>query len=269
MENREFNIRLLRSVDHPHIARQYAREQTEVLKNFGVNGIASANQPWQTDPNTFMFVAEDSATGEMVAGMRLDRESDRKRIPMLEALTKISEEFKDVVDNVKPAGLAEGCGWWVKEGYAGMGLPGVLLRAGISVSPRLGISYIFGFPHQHTRKIMSKFGFIAIDVVGENGSFMYPDDRYKSTVVELNTRTLHTTPRQERDRILFLRSEPEATVTEGKVTLAYSLRLSRNPILYLKRTDYRDVLIKASGYIHRGRTATQPALRGVKILLHR
>jgi hypothetical protein len=269
MINQEFNIRLLRSVDHPDIARLYAREQADVLRNFGVTGIASANQPWQSDPNTFMFIAEDAATGAMVAGMRLDRESGRKPIPMLEALVKMSPEFKDVVENLKPLGLAEGCGWWVKDGFAGLGLPGVLLRAGVSVAPRLGISYIFGFPHQHTKKIMSKFGFIAIDVVGENGSFMYPDDRYKSTVVELNTRTLHTVPRLERGRMLSLRSNPECSVNEGGVTLSYFLKLSRNPILYFKRKNYRSMLKKASTYILLGRTVTRPALQGVRMLLSR
>lgn len=269
MPNQEFNIRLLRSVDHPETARLYAREQADVLRNFGVTGIASANQPWQADPNTFMFIAEEAATGRMVAGMRLDRESSRKPIPMLEALGKMSPEFKDVVDNLKPLGLAEGCGWWVKDGFAGLGLPGILLRAGVSIAPRLGISYIFGFPHQHTKKIMSKFGFIAIDVVGENGSFMYPDDRYKSTVVELNTKTLHTVPKAERGRMLSLRANPTSSVTEGEITLSYYLRLSRNPIRYFKHRSYRDVLIKASSFISKGRMVTRPALQGVRILLSR
>jgi hypothetical protein len=268
MENQEF-IRMLRSVDHPQVAREYAREQVEVLKNFGVSGIASAQQPWQTDPNTYMFIAEDPRTGQMVAGMRLDRASNRKPIPMLEALTKLSGEFRDVVENLEPLGLAEGCGWWVKEGYAGLGLPGVLLRSGVSVSPKLKINYIFGFPHQHTKRIMSKFGFIAIDVVGDNGSFMYPDDRYKSTVVELNTQTLHTTPKVERERILFLRRNPVATVTEGAITLSYNLKLTRNPIDYLKRRNYRKVFDKASFYFERGKLVTKPALQGMKILLSR
>jgi hypothetical protein len=150
-------------------------------------------------------------------------ESDHKPLPMSEALTKVSEEFRDLVNNLKPLGLAEGCGWWVKEGYGGLGLPGILLRAGVSVSPRLGISYIFGFPHQHTKPIMSKYGFIAVDVIGDNGSFVYPDDRYRSTVVELNTQTLHTTPRAERERIFSLRKNPALEVKEGELSLQYCL----------------------------------------------
>lgn len=214
---------MLRSVDHPQVAERFAKEQSSVLKMFGVTGVTSAKQAWQSDPNTYMFVAEDALTGELVAGMRLDMESESKPIPMLEALTKISSEFGDVVNNLRPLGLAEGCGWWVKEGYAGLGLPGILLRAGVSVSPRLGINYIFGFPHQHTKPIMSKYGFIALDVIGENGSFTYPDDRYKSTVVELNTQTLHTTPRAERERIFSLRSNPVLEAQEDGLTLQYCL----------------------------------------------
>lgn len=219
---------MLRSVDHPDVAAQYAVAQQAILKQFGVSGVTSAQQAWQSDPNTYMFIAKDELTGEMVAGMRLDKESDNKTIPMSEALTAVSAEFRDVVDNLKPLGVAEGCGWWVKEGYSGLGLPGILLRAGVSVSPYLGINYIVGFPHQHTKPIMSKFGFIAVDVIGDNGSFIYPDDRYRSTVVELNTRTLHTTPRAERERMLALRNNLTLKTEECGLTLQFSLKLQHN-----------------------------------------
>lgn len=223
MQQKEFAIRMLRAIDYPEVAQQFAREQQNVLKLFGVNGVTSASQPWQEDPNTYMFVAEDLSIGEMVAGMRLDMQTDDKPIPMAQALNAVSEEFIDVVNTLKPLGLAEGCGWWVKTGYAGLGLPGILLRAGVSVSPHLGINFIVGFPHQHTKPIMSKYGFIAMDVIGDNGSFMYPDDRYRSTVVELNTQTLHTTPREERERIVMLRNNPVMQATEGKLSLQYHL----------------------------------------------
>lgn len=223
MKSNNYIIRMLRSVEHPEVAKRFANEQLEVLKSFGVTGVNSAKQPWQTDPNTYMFVAEDVMTGELVAGMRLDIESDNKSIPMAEALTKISVEFCDLVENLKPLGLAEGCGWWVKPGYAGIGLPGILLRAGVSVSPQLGIKYIFGFPHQHTKPIMSKYGFTAVDVIGDNGAFVYPDERYRSTVVELNTLTLHTTPKAEREIMLSLRKNPNQTRTDGSLSLKYCL----------------------------------------------
>lgn len=223
MKSKEFIIRMLRSIDHPEVARKFAQEQLAVLKLFGVKGVTSAQQAWQSDPNTYMFTAEDVSTGELVAGMRLDMQSASKPIPMSEALTHISAEFNDVVDNLTPLGLAEGCGWWVREGYAGLGLPGILLRAGVSISPRLGINYIVGFPHQHTKPIMSKYGFIAVDVIGENGSFIYPDERYRSTVVELNTQTLHTTPKAERERIFSLRNNPILEAQEGDLTLQYCL----------------------------------------------
>lgn len=223
MQRKEFAIRMLRAIDHPEIARQFAIEQQQVLKLFGVNGVTSASQAWQQDANTYMFIAEDLSTGELVAGMRLDMQTDEKQIPMAQALHGVSTEFIDVVNTLKPLGLAEGCGWWVKTGYGGLGLPGILLRAGVSVSPQLGINYIVGFPHQHTKPIMSRYGFIAMDVIGDNGSFMYPDERYRSTVVELNTHTLHTTPREERMRIVNLRNNPQLQTMEGELSLQYHL----------------------------------------------
>ena len=223
MNKNQFEIRMLRAIEHPIAAQLFAREQQEVLRLFGVKGVTSAQQAWQNDPNTYMFIAFDAETKEMVAGMRLDRETDHKHIPMAQALTEVSSAFCDLVDTLKPLGLAEGCGWWVKEGYAGKGLPGILLRAGVSMSTQLGINYIFGFPHQHTKPIMSKYGFIAVDVIGENGSFFYPDERYRSTVVELNTQTLHTTPKAERERIISLRQNPVQQLQEGELNLQFLL----------------------------------------------
>jgi hypothetical protein len=223
MQSKEFVIRMLRSLDHPDVAQQFASEQCAVLKLFDVTGITSAKQAWQSDPNTYMFIAEEASTGQMVAGMRLDMESDFKSIPMSEALTKVSDEFRDLVDNLKPLGLAEGCGLWVKEGYAGLGLPSILVRACVSASTRLGVNYLFSFPHQHTRPMMSRYGFTTVDVIGDNGAFSYPDNRYRSTVVELNARTLHTTPKVERDRIFSLRGNPEMEVKEGELLLQYCL----------------------------------------------
>jgi hypothetical protein len=223
MDTHDFVIRMLRSVEHEAAARRFAREHAVVLERFGVGGVPSARPTWQADPGTFMFVAEDAGTGDMVAGMRLDVESDGRPIPMAAALRPLSQEFNDLIDTLRPLGLAEGCAWWVKEGYAGRGLPGILLRAGVSVAPRLGVSYVVGFPHQHTKSIMSRYGFIAVDVLGDNGSFVYPDERYRSTVVELNVRTLHTTPRAERQWILALRDDPEQDALEGELSLRYRL----------------------------------------------
>ncbi|MCB0491076.1 MAG: hypothetical protein KDC93_01545 [Cyclobacteriaceae bacterium] len=222
MNPTQFVIRMIRSVESPEVARCFTKEHTNVLKQIGVN-VTSAKQDWQSNPNTYMFIAEVAETGEMVAGMRLDMDSEIKPIPMAEALTKLSPEFGDIVDNLKSCGLAEGCGWWIKKGYSGLGLPGTLLRAGVSVAPRLGIHYIVGFPHQHTKPIMAKYGFIAVDVIGTNGSFMYPDERYNSTVVELNTQTLHTTPKVERERILRLRNNPQLMEQDGDLLFQYWL----------------------------------------------
>ena len=222
MNSTQFVIRMVHSVESPEVARRFTKEHTEVLRGIGVN-VTSAKQDWQTNPNTYMFIAEEATTGEMVAGMRLDMDSEIKPIPMAEALTKLSPEFGDTVDNLKPYGLAEGCGWWIKKGFSGLGLPGALLRAGVSVAPHLGINYIVGFPHQHTKPIMAKYGFIAIDVIGTNGSFVYPDERYQSTVVELNTQSLHTTPKAERERILRLRNNPQLMEQDGDLLFQYWL----------------------------------------------
>ncbi len=178
----EITIKVLKSVEYPNIAKLYASEHTKVLKSFNVD--ASSNNPkWKDDPFTYMFIA--MCKRKIVAGMRLDVENSNSSIPLVNSLREVSWGLVSYVKNLSPIGLAEVCGWWILKEYSGLNIPGRLLQAGVDFSKQLGIKYVLGFPHQHTKPIMEKYGFTTLDFVGDQGSFVYPDSRYVSTVVGL------------------------------------------------------------------------------------
>jgi hypothetical protein len=161
-----------------------------------------------------MFLVQDIETGELGAGMRLDVVDPTHPIPLEEALKNISPDIVPRVHKYNHV-LAEGCGWWVRKDFSERNLPKYLLRAGIAIAPKLRIHTIVGFPHQHTIGIMQNLGFTIVETIGDNGSFTYPDPRYKSTIVELDdTIALSTMSETERQIIFSLRQNPVQTFLE-------------------------------------------------------
>lgn len=204
-----FRIRVLRAIDYPEIAQEYRRKHHGVLEKYEVAGkIDSLRINWWHYLGSYLVIAEEKDTGEIVAGIRLDIKSKNYTISMEDALKKLSTDFVRRVQEYDD-NLAEACGWWVHEKYSKIQLPFHLLRAGVVVSTKLGIKSIIGFPHQYSINITQKLGFTIVDDIGDQGSFIYPDERYKSSVVEINdTHQLDSLNENERNIIMSLRENP-------------------------------------------------------------
>ena len=178
------NIAILSPIEYPSIANKFAKNHAETLERYGVNP-TSANDMWIFNPDSYMFMA--LMDGTMVGGMRLDVEGEYFPMPVVRSLKDISPELKAYVCESKWNEIGEVCAWWIKKEYAGLDIPALLLEKGIEFAKnRLKLKEILGFPHQHTIKIMTPFGFTPLEEVGDNGSFhQFPDERYTSTVVKL------------------------------------------------------------------------------------
>jgi len=234
-EKMNIRIRVLHAIDYPEIAKKFQTKHTKVLEEFGLE-IGSTKNKWWEYSGSYMVIAEDIDTGEIGAGMRLDMIDATHDIPMEEAIERFNPEFKKIIhkyDNI----LAEVSALWTTKSFSERKLPARLLRAGISVSSKLRINTLVGFPHESTIKITDKLGFTPVDYIdglGEKGSFNYPykskDKSYKSTLVELeDTYNLPTMSEEERDFIVWLRSHPIQKINEEvrgrKTNLEYDLRI--------------------------------------------
>ena len=208
-------VRVLKTIEHPEIAEKFFHEQQKVLKEFKVNGISSAKPSWMSNPLSYMIVAESVANQELAAGMRLDIADPTLPIPMESAISRVNSDIRPRINRlISNKGIAETCGWWVKKKYSGRGLPRVLSRASISASSLLRIYHIVGFFNQYSKDIVEPFGFTVVKTLGEAGSFEYPDPRYISTVMEIDSQKLDYMPSKEQTQILALRQNPVQTIYE-------------------------------------------------------
>jgi hypothetical protein len=211
-KEKHIKIKCFHAFNSPEITKIYMSGQQDVLKEFNVTGITSAkNNTWENE-NTYIFIAEDVNTGEIGAGMRLDVADSSHKLPLEVALESLVPDLHERIhrfDNI----IAESCGWWTKKSFSERRIPKHLLCASIAVAHKLRIKVIVAFTHQHTFKIADSMGFTTAKTIGENsGQFYYPDKRYLSTVVELNSHTLDTVPEHEKEKILNLRNNPKQTL---------------------------------------------------------
>ncbi len=207
-------IRCFHATNNTEVAKIYMSGQQDVLKEFNISGVTSAkNNTWENE-NTYIFIAEDVKTGEIGAGMRLDVADINHKLPLEMALENQVDDLSQRIHRFDHV-IAEACGWWVKKSFSERRLPKFTLLAGIAIAPKLRINYIVAFPHQHTISIMTNVGFTIAKTIGTHeGSFIYPDERYNSTIVEINAVTLDTTDNIERERILSLRTNPVQSFIE-------------------------------------------------------
>lgn len=222
-------IRVLHAVDYPEIAQKFYEGQREVLKEFNVDGkITSIKDKWWENLYSYMIVAEDIETGELGGGMRLDVIDDSHSIPVERALSYIQPDIIDRMhkyDNV----LAETCGMWISKRFSDRNLPKILMRCSISIASKLRIKVLLGFANQYTRKMTEDMGFTIVKNVGNDGTFSYPDERYKTSLVELYVNEHNNATPEELEMINWLRTHPVQKVRDdfkGRITkFDYDLRI--------------------------------------------
>lgn len=196
------NVRIVvyKSVDWPQLDQLFCERQRAALKAHAVTS-TSLDESLGSRPGSYMFLALD-AHERPIAGMRLVRSGTDTIIPLLRALRAIDRREAAPVEASINAHSAEACSWWVEPEGRGLGLPAMLMRASIVLAPALGVTCIWAFPHQWTRSICEGCGFRPLMTVGSRGEFVYPDERYVSTVMyrecgELaTTRDRHADPRR-------------------------------------------------------------------------
>ena len=210
------SIRVLRAMDAPDIARTIFEGQKEVLKSFKVDGISSAQPDWINSPLSFIVVAVEVDSGELAAALRLDIADPEMPIPLESAISHIVSDLRPrVLRLVSQKGIAEMCGLFVRRRYSGRNLPKILARAALSVASLLRIYHIVGFFNDYSLQAIGKpFGFTKVSTLGDTGVFEYPDARYLSTVMEMDTLKLTSMPDNMLQEVVSLRERPLQTVYE-------------------------------------------------------
>lgn len=224
-------IKILHSFDNEDSAQIYLTSQRNILKEFNVQGIRSAKKKLWENNLSYLIVLEDVKTNEIVGGVRLDVADDKHLLPMEESLAHLYPELILRIHKFNNI-IAELCALWIKKEYSERRLAEHLIIAAIAVANKIRIKVIVGLANQYSLPIVESLGFTAASTVGkEKGNFPnYPNEKYTSTVVELDAYELNTVPEEVKERIISLRSNPVQCIIDqynGYFTgLEYDIRLN-------------------------------------------
>jgi len=212
MKFRSYNIKLYQALNNPKISRLFLEKHIEVLKSFGVGEVSSISNQWQKKPTVWLFVLENEE-GDMIGGVRLDIKSEFK-MPLEEALNQYPQVLNLAKNYEMTDGVAELCGLWIKKEYRRANLANALMKAAIATAPNIGVKHVMGFANEYSYKTTQLLGFAKIERVENNGIFFYPDERYKSFLIELNSLDFSTEDEKDLETILEIRENLSHTSVE-------------------------------------------------------
>ena len=215
MEPDRIVIRAFRAVEDPLRCESFVREHTKVLEDIGVFNALKPDTSWCTDPNVVVFVAEHPTLG-MVAGMRLHvAVAGGSELPMSRSLRTIDPAYAVSLEEAMPDERAEICGLWNAHRYAGHGIPFLLISAGVAIANQIGLKKLACLAAEYVVPYTTRVGFMAMDMIGDNGSFCFPVPSIRSHAMIIHDlATLKVANFSDRHRILSLRLNPAQTRQE-------------------------------------------------------
>lgn len=227
-----FVFRAYRAIVEPETCTRFMEGHKSVLLDYGITNITTNNAEWTKDPNMYCVIAEIAETGEMIGGVRVQVSSKGKPLPVEKAVGDKDPKVEALITNYREnGGVGELCALWNAKKVAGIGISLLLIRAGISIVNQVSIASLVTICADYTLPMVKRVGFIVEDSLGNDGEFVYPNENYIARVLRrINTITLDTANPYDRERILFLRDNPEVTYQElghkdQIVTIEYQLKM--------------------------------------------
>lgn len=207
----------------------YLKGHMQVLIDYNVMKITSYNKSWTDNPSTYVLIAENMSTGEMIGGIRVEVAKGQYPLPIENAIGNMDSKIYDLVKYYAiNGGVGELCGLWNSKEVKGVGISFFLTRAAIAIVSQLKFKTMVGICAEYTLKMFTDVGFEINKSLGRDGEFPYPDERYITRSLGiLNAETLETAHPFDKELILNLRNNPgqtrEETGTRGIVTVEYDL----------------------------------------------
>jgi hypothetical protein len=229
---RSVNLKVMafRAIDNPILCHEYATGHKRLLEEYGVTSITSNNRSWDKDPRTFLVLARDMDSSELIGGIRIQRYSERYHLPVQAAIGFLVPEINDRIhfDHLQN-GAGEMCGLWNSKKVAKMKVSWLLTRASVAICSQIGVKSLWGICADYTLPMFEDVGYRIVSDLGENGCFPYPTDQYVSHPVKMDSLTLDTTnPISEREIVKLRKKtiQKKKFIGDGfKMNVVYNLDL--------------------------------------------
>lgn len=229
-----FRFKAFRAIDDPERCHSFAKGHANVLKEYGVTKVTSANNQWMFNPYVYVVVVELADSGQIVSGLRLHIAHEDYPLPMEQAVAPVDQRITDLVKNYSQGGTAEVAGLWNSRSISGYGIGAIfLIRAGIAIATQLNLGTLLALVAEYTLPPSLKKGFEIEKAIGNEGVFFYPKlDLVATTIVLKDVFRLPIAEKGERDYIFMLRDSlhcvREENSPKGVFQIEYDLKIA-NP----------------------------------------
>lgn len=208
-----FDIRVFRAVDDPESSERFLKGHSDVLTHYNVVKVTSANAEWMKNPNSYVIVAEESETKEMVGGIRVHRAHEDYPLPMQDAIWHKEPKIFNYIKQHAVNGTAEICGLWNSRKVKGLGISFLLVKMSCSILDQVDVSSFLGLCSPFTLSNLKDVGFVVEKSLGNKGTFYYPkEDLIATTIVIPDSYTFEYAQPANKKNILEMRKNRKDTL---------------------------------------------------------
>ncbi len=179
----QYKIRAFKATDDYVSCLKFHEGHNQVLQNYGIENLNTAQPDWITDDCVYVISVEDDK-GKCVGGLRVHKYTGPHcSMPLIDALKDIDHRVEKLFLDSLPLGTAEVCGLWNAKEVYGMGFSALLCICSAVITGSIGLRNLYCFSAPYTEKMIKTNGCINVTSVGNNGKFNYPTEQYVSSIL--------------------------------------------------------------------------------------
>lgn len=223
------NINSFKAIDHPDLCENFSLGHGNVLKDFGVKKVTSANKVWHKNPDSYVISVQMNGSTDFVAGARIDISTGKFPLPIEDAIGIIDKAIHPLVASYSKEKTGEVCGLWTSKQCAGNGIAFLMIKSSIALAKLLDLGSLFALCSPFTVSMFSKLGFVVEKSIGNEGTFYYPKlDLIATAMILKDLKMLNDVSIDYKDLIHDLAATPNQLTTEmgtkGLIEIAYNLK---------------------------------------------
>ena len=232
--NTDIRIRAFRATDDPATCLKFIEGHRRVLSIYGIENITTNTNDWMFRSSIFVIVVETMDGSKLYGGARVQVADGIHPLPIEEATGKMDNKIYDIVREAAKDGAAELSGLWNSKEVAGFGIGSLFpSRVAVALVNQIGVNTLFTLCSPTTVRFKDWIGGKLIENIGIKGTFYYPKlDLIATALYSNDTINLSTAHPREREKILYLRNNPEHVAIEKSpfknhyVNIQYALNIA-------------------------------------------
>ena len=245
----DIRIRAFRAIDDPDTCLKFIEGHRKVLSIYGIENITSNTDDWIFRRSIFVIVVETLDGRKLYGGARIQVADGIHPLPIEDATGKMDPKIYEIVRQHAKTGAAELSGLWNSKEVAGFGIGSLFpSRVAVALATQIGVNTFFSLCSPTTVRFKDWMGGKILNEVGNHGTFFYPKIDLLATVLYSDDMVnLSITHPREREKIMFLRDNPEHIAREKSPFKNYNINI--HYALKLNNVDTKEFQISYEPFI--------------------